>query len=136
MIVGRFILNFVKLNVFSADTLVAIYSGQLLKSNKPVIFSNMTKEEIENVHKNYMNYNDKFLIDVPPSLTDFRKYRASLAHKVNLHLIYLFISDQSSFWKLEYSTRLAIFFLTLTRLVKNFINEFYSNSTRKKLSDS
>ena len=96
MIVGRFILNFVKLNVFSADTLVAIYSGQLLKSNKPVIFSNMTKEDIENVHKNWINFNDEFLIDVPPTLTDFRKYRASLAHKVCRHLNFLFIVSLKS----------------------------------------
>ena len=84
------------LHIFSANTLVAICSGQLQRFNKPVVFPNMTKEDIENIHKNYMNYNDEFLIDVPPSLTAFRKYRASLAHKVCRHLNFLFIVSLKS----------------------------------------
>ena len=42
----------------------------------------MTDEVKEDVHKNWLYYDDTYLIDVPPSLTDFVKYRASLGHKV------------------------------------------------------
>ena len=42
----------------------------------------MTDEVKEDVHKNWLYYDDTYLIDVPPSLTDFAKYRASLGHKV------------------------------------------------------
>jgi len=65
-----------------ANSLVAIYAGQLLPSEKEVLFPNMTEEEQEDVHKNWLYYDDTYLIDVPPSLTDFVKYRASLGHKV------------------------------------------------------
>ena len=67
---------------FVANSLVAIYAGQLLPSEKEVLFPNMTEEEQEDVHKNWLYYDDTYLIDVPPSLTDFVKYRASLGHKV------------------------------------------------------
>ena len=68
--------------VFLANSLVAIYSGQLLSSEKTVIFPNMTQEEKEDVHKYWLYYDDKYMIDVPPMLTSWVKYRASMAHKV------------------------------------------------------
>ena len=49
----------------------------------------MTEDEKEDVHKNWLHLTDEFMIDVPPPLTSFTKYRASLAHKVRLNLITL-----------------------------------------------
>ena len=55
----------------------------------------MTDDEKEDVHKNWLYLNDEFDIDVPPALTSFTKYRASLAHKVRLNLITLNILSTS-----------------------------------------
>ena len=43
----------------------------------------MTIDDTEDVHKNWLFYNDTYLIDVSPSMTDIVQYRASLGHKIN-----------------------------------------------------
>ena len=55
------------------------------------MFPNMTDEVKEDVHKNWLYYDETYLIDVPPSLTDFVKYRASLGHKVLFQKSRIFI---------------------------------------------
>ena len=61
---------------------MAVYSGYYLRNEKEVFFDNMTKDQREDIHKNWISFNDTFMIDVPPEYTDITKYRASLAHKV------------------------------------------------------
>ena len=46
-------------------------------------WDNMTVEQREDVHKNLLEYNDTYGIDVPPDYSDILRYRATLGHKIN-----------------------------------------------------
>lgn len=65
-----------------ANSLISIYSGIFSNVEKVYYYENMTVDEKEDVHKNWLSYNDTFMIDVPPAFSDLRYYRASLGHKV------------------------------------------------------
>ena len=66
------------------DRLVAVYSGLLLDNVKyQNIFKNVTFDTYADVHKNVIEFNDSFTMDVPPNYSDIIDYRSSLAHKVN-----------------------------------------------------
>ena len=44
--------------------LIAIYSGYLLNVDKEVYYDNMTIDDQEDVHKNWLHFNNTFMIDV------------------------------------------------------------------------
>jgi hypothetical protein len=62
---------------------VAIYAGFYLDHDNSGYLSNMTLDEKEDVHKNWLHYNDTYMIDIPPSHSNLIYYRASLGHKVS-----------------------------------------------------
>ena len=47
--------------------LIAVYGGYLLHVDKNVYFDNMTIDEREDVHKNWLHFNGTFMIDVKHS---------------------------------------------------------------------
>ena len=70
-------------NTIAGNQLIAVYSGYLLDNDREVYFDNMTIDEREDVHKNWLYYNSSYMIDVPPFATKLTQYRASLGHKVS-----------------------------------------------------
>ena len=44
--------------------LIAIYSGCLIRLDKDVYYENMTIEDREDVDKNWLDYDNTFMIDV------------------------------------------------------------------------
>ena len=48
----------------SAGQLIAVYSGYLLHVDKETYYANMTIDDREDVHKNWLHYNDTYMIDV------------------------------------------------------------------------
>ena len=66
------------------DRLVAVYAGLLLDNLEyQSIFKNVTFDTYADVHKNVIELNDSFTMDVPPNYSNIIDYRSSLAHKVN-----------------------------------------------------
>ena len=77
--------------ILLANSLIAIYRGQLLNIQELSKFSHVTLlMEQEEFYKNFIDYNDTQVMDVPASLSDFVKYRDSMAHKVRpISIIFL-----------------------------------------------
>ena len=44
--------------------LIAVYAGYFLHVDKQVYFDNMTIDDQEDVHKNWLHFNETFMIDV------------------------------------------------------------------------
>ena len=65
--------------------MVAFYAGLLVFDESALFFDNMTADESENVHKNFMSYDNDITLDIPPGYDNIINYRASLAHKVNIY---------------------------------------------------
>ena len=60
---------------------MAIYAGVKIPRDYEYP-ANLTLKEREDHHKNLLDYDDDYNIDVPPHLDDIVVYRASLGHKV------------------------------------------------------
>lgn len=54
----------------------------IFNASKDAYTANMTISEKEDIHKNWLYYDDDWMIDVPPALTSIIKFRATLGHKV------------------------------------------------------
>ena len=63
------------------NTVMAFYAGVKVFDENALFHENMTLNEAENVHKNFMSYSDVYTLDIPPGMDDIVKYRATLAHK-------------------------------------------------------
>ena len=68
-----------------AHSLALIYAGVYVDYQEGNLFpENATIDEREDMSKNWLSYNSTHMIDIPPKYTSIIKYRASLAHKVNI----------------------------------------------------
>ncbi len=70
------------ISTYLANTLAVVYSGIYVGNDVEILFDNMTAAEREDAHKNWLTFNDTYMLDIPPEMTSITKYRASLGHKV------------------------------------------------------
>ena len=57
--------------------LIAVYAGYFLHVDKQVYFDNMTIDDQEDVHKNWLHFNETFMIDVKRDSSKLPEFRAN-----------------------------------------------------------
>ncbi|CAB4056692.1 SETD7 [Lepeophtheirus salmonis] len=67
--------------------LISYYGGNWEDLSTPHYQSNMTIDEMEERYQYLLTFNKTHLIDIPPDMSDIRKYRSTLGHKANHHFL-------------------------------------------------
>jgi hypothetical protein len=72
-----------------------MYAGVKVYDEDAMFLANMSICEREDAHKNLLNFNDDYTLDVPPEYSDIVSYRATLGHKVRVTYINMMIPLKS-----------------------------------------